>query len=210
MKGKSFLIQIGLTLLLGAILSGAARETVAENRGELNKRIFPSGHDASTNYRLNTMTQGWGALFPLSDRLNPSIVTEGAGLSMFPTFDQLRSAFQGSEKRKPWFRRHWLAALFFVFLSLYLVAMIGVSGGPNHGEHPLILNIGHLILLSVYGGSWPSEYYSAYQNLLLAAIGLSLLAFLLRVSLVAWVIRMGITGIYAGLFCLLHLKDLPV
>jgi hypothetical protein len=163
-----------------------------------------------TGQWIKKVFTGSGRLAPTADHLDPSISGEGATRSLFPPFDHFRHAFQGTEKRKPWFRRHWLAAIFFFLISLYLVAMIGVSGGPNHGEHPLLLNIGHLILLYVYGGHWASDYYYAYQNLLLAAIGLSLAAFVLRFTLLAWVIRIGMTGIYVGLFCLLHLKDGPV
>lgn len=129
----------------------------------------------------------------------------------FPALDRVLKAFQTTEKRTPWFKRHWLATGLFVLLTLYIVLMVGVSGGPNHGEHPLLLNLVHLIVFYMMAGNWSLEYYHLYLNLLLAAILLSFLAIILRIwsqTIIPLIIKVGMFGLYLGLFIIFHLKDL--
>ncbi|MFH0787170.1 MAG: hypothetical protein V2B13_06090 [Pseudomonadota bacterium] len=169
------------------------------------------GRLASKDFWLSLGKDGLGFLYRPLDRQKIAFRFESQPSFQFPALDQVLKAFQTTEKRTPWFKRHWLATGLFVLLTLYIVLMVGVSGGPNHGEHPLLLNLAHLIVFYMMAGNWPLEYYTLYRNLLLAAILLSFLAILFRMwsqTIIPLMIKMAMFGLYLGLFIIFHLKDL--
>jgi len=44
--------------------------------------------------------------------------------------------------------------LFLIFLAgIYSVLIVGVTGGPNHGEHPLLVTLIHLGIFYFSAGS---------------------------------------------------------
>jgi hypothetical protein len=76
------------------------------------------------------------------------------------------SARDLGEKRLPWFLRHWILTPLFLFMILY-VAMTSIeTGGPNHGEHPFLVTLVHLIVFFWLVEDWDPDSYSLYRTLL--------------------------------------------
>lgn len=58
--------------------------------------------------------------------------------------------------------------------GVYATCNIGFSGGPNHGDHPFIVNVIHLAAFSFKAGHWPRPLWWTYFGVLLGASLLSL------------------------------------
>lgn len=87
--------------------------------------------------------------------------------------------------------------------GLYTTGTVGVTGGPNHGEHPFIVNVLHLAIAASWGlRSWTRGPYWTYLGLLGVAIALSVAVISLRASSQpgkVWAGRAGMAALYAGL-----------
>ncbi len=100
----------------------------------------------------------------------------------------------------------WLMLGFFVLFSVYGVVITGVSGGPNHGEHPFILNIGFLMAWIVISPLWPAPFGKIFIGLLLAGLGISIPVMGIRVwshPKTTWVARIAYGLIYACMFAVM-------
>jgi hypothetical protein len=97
--------------------------------------------------------------------------------------------------------------VFFALLAFYCVSSVGISGGPNHGEHPFIVNLLHaLVFLAL--AAWEGAPYWGYLGLLAAALVLSCYVMPLRVwnegeARRVWLARAAMLAIYAGLYAIL-------
>lgn len=63
-----------------------------------------------------------------------------------------------------------LAAIGIALAGLYSVAVVGETGGPNHGEHPMTVGIVHMIVFAIKGRHWPTLSKEDYW----AGLGLAL------------------------------------
>lgn len=92
----------------------------------------------------------------------------------------------------------WIWILF-ALGGLHAVASVGVTGGPCHGEHPLIINVLHtgFFLVMAWGWTWPR--WHLYGLMLLGALALSLWAIPL-----AFAGRPGLTWLTCGLMASLY------
>ena len=131
--------------------------------------------------------------------LGPPVLTgrvvRGTGLAPGP-----------AQPAEPWAWSLWLILGFFVLFSVYGVLITGVSGGPNHGEHPFILNIGFLIAWIVISPLWPAPFGRIFIGLLLAGLGLSIPVMGIRVwshPKSTWAARIAYGLIYAGMFAVM-------
>ncbi|MBV8879015.1 MAG: hypothetical protein JO332_03520 [Planctomycetaceae bacterium] len=104
-----------------------------------------------------------------------------------------------------------VAALILVPLAgLYATVNVGTSGGPNHGEHPLIVSVIHMAAFSMKSGHWPRPLYWTYFGVLLASGLLSLLVTGFRGD---WkdrpvlLARLGMAALYAGMLGILIFGD---
>src|SRR5690242_4698448 len=70
----------------------------------------------------------------------------------------------------------WMAAVLIVIAGLYSVGTVGVTGGPNHGEHPFTVSIIHIATFVFLGKNWPSVSLHLYWGGLMAALILSIIA----------------------------------
>jgi hypothetical protein len=70
----------------------------------------------------------------------------------------------------------WIAAILIVLAGLYSVATVGVTGGPNHGEHPFIVTIVHMAAFFFLGKHWPAASRHLYWEGLAAALVFSIVA----------------------------------
>jgi Na+-driven multidrug efflux pump len=70
----------------------------------------------------------------------------------------------------------WMAAVLIALAGLYTVSSVGVTGGPNHGEHPFTVTIVHMILFAFLGRHWPGLSLRLYWGGLIAALVLSVIA----------------------------------
>jgi len=50
---------------------------------------------------------------------------------------------------------HTAALVLVPLAGLYATLNVGFSGGPNHGEHPFIVNVVHLFVFCMKAGHWP-------------------------------------------------------
>jgi hypothetical protein len=90
----------------------------------------------------------------------------------------------------------------------YATLSLGTSGGPNHGEHPFLVNIIHLFVFAFTSRHWPHPLQYAYAGVLGAA---TLFAFVVHVQHIRgdWTdrpvlaCRLAMAGLYAGMFGLL-------
>ncbi len=69
---------------------------------------------------------------------------------------------------------HTAALVLVPLAGLYATLNVGVSGGPNHGEHPFIANVVHLVVFSMKAEHWPRPLFWAYFGVLIAATVFSL------------------------------------
>jgi hypothetical protein len=89
-----------------------------------------------------------------------------------------------------------------ILAGLYASSTVGVTGGPNHGEHPFTVNAVHLIVLLVNARHWPNPKFYAYLGILGAAILLSILV--LRYFWgwsrpQVWAARIGMAALYLAM-----------
>ncbi len=100
----------------------------------------------------------------------------------------------------------WLMLGLFVILSVYAVLMTGMSGGPNHGEHPLLIHLVYLGAWMAISPVWPTPFGSVFVGLLVAGMVLSIPVMGIRVwshpkaTLVA---RIVYGFIFAGMFAVM-------
>jgi len=78
---------------------------------------------------------------------------------------------------------------------------IGVTGGPNHGEHPFIVNVIHLIVTFWAITTWPAQARWTYRGLVAVGIVLGIVAMRLvdAGSAAKWVARGAMIVLYLGL-----------
>jgi hypothetical protein len=100
-----------------------------------------------------------------------------------------------------------IAAVVLVSLAgLYSVSTVGVTGGPNHGEHPMTVSIVHLVCFFIFARGWPALSYYSYLGGLLAALAASMAALTFDAvsrPRVQWTIRAVIAVVYGGLLWIL-------
>jgi hypothetical protein len=70
----------------------------------------------------------------------------------------------------------WGGFAMLVLAGLYATSTVGVTGGPNHGEHPFIVNLVHMGVAAFWAlRGWPPPPRWSYLGVLGAAIVLSVL-----------------------------------
>jgi len=160
-----------------------------------------SGHDVSENYvELLNLPLGWQKIeAPGPDKKSLLVLDRGQPLAPLPKPD--RNDF--------WLMRHPWLSLFFVLLGFYAVFAIGLSGGPNHGEHPFILNVCHLVGFLILSRAWNSDYYYTYLTIIVLALALSIYAIRIRIwdqPQRAWIFKGVMIGCYAAMFLIIQNK----
>jgi hypothetical protein len=105
---------------------------------------------------------------------------------------------------RSWAVRHPGRLALFLLAAFYAVFTIGVTGGPSHGEHPLIVSVIHLIAFLAWMRTWDEA--AAYGLLLVASLVIAVLA--MRHKLwekpgTLWVLRLGMAATYAGMLAIL-------
>jgi hypothetical protein len=101
--------------------------------------------------------------------------------------------------------------IFIALLGAYSVSAVGVTGGPNHGEHPFIVTLVHLGAFAWRGPALPELSNHAYWGSLLVALALSIVALWLTANTNSprgWpvLLRVGLGLCYATLFGLLLVR----
>lgn len=90
-----------------------------------------------------------------------------------------------------------------ILAGLYATSTVGVTGGPNHGEHPFTTNLVHLGVAAFWAlRGWPPGPYWTYLGILGAAIVLSATALGLNSESPrgrVWATRAGMAALYLGL-----------
>lgn len=104
----------------------------------------------------------------------------------------------------------WIA---FAVFGLWSVAMVGVSGGPNHGEHPFLCSVFHALAFAFKGPALPTLANRGYWGALAVAGVLSIVAMRWmnageREVMARWqlLLRVGIALAYCAMLALLVLK----
>ncbi len=69
---------------------------------------------------------------------------------------------------------HTAALILVPLAGLYATLNVGFSGGPNHGEHPFIINVIHFVVFCMKAGHWPRPLYWTYFGVLLGTTVFSL------------------------------------
>lgn len=64
-----------------------------------------------------------------------------------------------------------------VIAGLYSVMIVGITGGPNNGEHPVIITGLHLAIFFSTTDSWPVDLHDLYFKLLLFCMAGSFVGF---------------------------------
>jgi hypothetical protein len=100
----------------------------------------------------------------------------------------------------------WASGMAVAIAGLYTVGTVGVTGGPNHGEHPLIVTIVHMVAFAYFGRTWPMHSRELYWGGLIVALALSVIS--LRMTHNenrSWrvPVRIGMAMIYGGLLFVL-------
>ena len=70
----------------------------------------------------------------------------------------------------------WVAAILIIICGLYSVGTVGVTGGPNKGEHPFTVTMVHMPAFAYFGSRWPALSRHLYWGGLVAALVLSIIA----------------------------------
>jgi hypothetical protein len=92
-----------------------------------------------------------------------------------------------------------------VLAGFHATWTIGVTGGPNHGEHPFIVNVVHLAVTFGTLGDWPVQLRWTYRGLVAVGIVLGIIA----IRLVdagpgaKWAARVAMILLYLGLLGIL-------
>lgn len=136
------------------------------------------------------------------------VLDEGRSLARLERPDKGTRTAIVAAQRDPWYMRHLVLSCLYVLLTFYTVLAVGLSGGPNHGEHPFIINVLHLVCFLFLGSSWSYPYYHAYLGILIVAIGFSLWA--VRLVMARWYLvmtsRVLMLALYIGLSYLINVK----
>lgn len=93
----------------------------------------------------------------------------------------------------------------FVAGALYATFTAGVTGGPNHGEHPFTVTVIHLALFLWLARGWPRGAWWGYLGLLVATLVAAVLAMGLVGERRAWVLWGGrgvLLGLHAAMFAI--------
>ena len=95
-----------------------------------------------------------------------------------------------------------------VLAGFHATWTIGVTGGPNHGEHPFIVNVVHLLATFWTLGGWPAPMRWTYRGLVAAGLLVGIVAIRLvdAGSGAKWIARIAMISIYLGLLCILIWK----
>jgi len=156
---------------------------------------------SESHIELLNLPLGWQRIeAPGSDKTSLLVLERGQPLAPLPKPDE----------NDFWFMRHPWLSLFFVLLGFYAVFAIGLSGGPNHGEHPFILNVCHLVGFLILARAWSSNYYYTYLIMLVLALALSIYAIRIRIwdqPKRTWIFRGVMIGCYAAMFLIIQNKN---
>lgn len=160
-----------------------------------------SRHDVSEHYaELLNLPLDWQKIeAPSPDRTSLLVLERGQSWVPLPK----------PGKNDFWFMRHPWFSLFFILLGFYAVFSIGLSGGPNHGEHPFILNVCHLVGFLFLARAWNDNHYYAYLIILLLALALSIYAIRIRIwdqPKRTWLFRGVVSACYLALFFIIQIK----
>ena len=112
-----------------------------------------------------------------------------------------------AEKRLPWFLRHWILTPLFLFMIFYVAVSSIETGGPNHGEHPLIITLIHLLLFNWLAEDWSPDSYQFYRTLLFYALGYSLFCFITIRTPLRFINAVVMLAFYGAFFYLINVKD---
>jgi hypothetical protein len=99
-----------------------------------------------------------------------------------------------------------IAAILIANAGLYSVVTTGITGGPNHGEHPFTVTLVHMIAFYFFGQHWPAVLRHLYWGGLIAALVLSVIALRLAFNTnKEWriFVRVSLGLLYAGFLVLL-------
>ena len=99
-----------------------------------------------------------------------------------------------------------MAAILIALAGLHSVLTVGVTGGPNHGEHPFIVTVVHMIAFCFLGQHWPAVSRHLYWGGLIAALVLSVIALRLTYNTNrGWrvLVRVPLGLLYAGFLVVL-------
>ena len=103
----------------------------------------------------------------------------------------------------------YLILALIIIAGIYSVAIVGVTGGPNHGEHPLIVTLIHFGIFYFTTGSWPQGIHGLYIWLLVSCVGASIIgygsAYNAQWGIRFWIARGILFAAYVG-FILLFLS----
>ena len=66
----------------------------------------------------------------------------------------------------------WTGLIIYALFGLWLVLMVGLSGGPIHGDQPMMFALIHLIVSWAVIAGWQWVYFAAYLALSLALVAL--------------------------------------
>jgi hypothetical protein len=96
----------------------------------------------------------------------------------------------------------WGGPAMLALAGCYATFTVGVTGGPNHGEHPFIVNLLHLGIAAFWAlRGWPSAPRWSYLGVVATAVVLSVLVLgapsWSRGRL--WAARAAMAGLYLGL-----------
>lgn len=97
-------------------------------------------------------------------------------------------------------------AVFFVAGALYASFTVGVTGGPNHGEHPFTVTAVHLVLFFILARGWSRGPWWGYLGLLVATLAAAVLAMGLvgeRRAWVLWGVRAVMLALHGAMFAVL-------
>lgn len=100
----------------------------------------------------------------------------------------------------------WIAALFITIAGAYSVGTVGITGGPNHREHPFTVTIVHAVAFYFLSKTWPAPSRELYWGGLACALVLAAVAMRLthgeKTSRRPWV-RVPLGLLYAGFLLIL-------
>ena len=152
----------------------------------------------SSEIEILNLPEGWQSI--------RAIRKDGSGISLVGDKAAL-SPHDIREKRLPWFLRHWVLTPLFLFLVFYVGAASIETGGPNHGEHPLIITLIHLLLFNWLAEDWNPDSYHLYRTLLFYALGYSLFCFITIRTPLRFINAVVMVAFYGTFFYLINVKD---
>jgi hypothetical protein len=100
----------------------------------------------------------------------------------------------------------YLILALIILAGIYSVMIVGITGGPNHGEHPLLVSLVHLGVFYFTAGSWPEGLHNQYMWLLVLCVVASIIGFgsadYTKVRIRFWIARGMLCIAYVGLILL--------